>query len=62
MQVAGAVNDVARVANITDDLAFQREAPFRQTVSVTREMRVVVDRPVVSAPLINRDAAALALE
>src|SRR5215468_5982188 len=62
MQVAGAMNDAARVAGITDDLAFLREAPFRQAAGVTREMRVVVDRPVVSAHLINRDAAALALE
>ena len=52
----------APVADITNDLAFLRESPFRQAVGVTREMRVVVDRPVVSRHLINRDAAALALE
>jgi hypothetical protein len=60
--MAAAGGYVARVANIADDLSLLREETFRQAVGVTREMRVVVDRPVVGAQLINRDPAARALE
>src|SRR5262249_51471112 len=62
MKVAGAGDDIACIADITDNLALPREISFRQPIGITREMGVVVDGPIIRAHLINSDAAPIAVE
>src|SRR5260370_636505 len=55
-------NGVSTIANVRDRFALFREMAFRQTVRISIEVRVVVNKLTIIAQLINGCAAAVALK
>lgn len=62
MQVVIPCSGVSRIAYVRNGLALFREVTFSQTFGISIEMRVVVDKLVVSAQLIDRGSASFALK
>src|SRR5215211_2258974 len=60
MVVAGA--RISGVADVCDDLSLPHEISFGETIGVMCEVSVVKDQILVRVKLIDRDAAAFALE